>query len=142
MAPLPALDIRQQCAGFAYGLQVVDALVRSGLARHVLLVGTDVHSSLMPLSARSWEVLLGHDAGPLDAAELEWNSRFRHLVVLFGDAAGAMVFRAEEDSGRGSSAPRSTATAGTRRSSTSPASARRGVRSSLPSRSRPPRRCR
>jgi len=101
MAPLPALDIRQQCAGFAYGLQVVDALVRGGVARNVLLVGTDVHSSLMPLSARSWEVLLGHDPGPLDAAELEWNSRFRHLVVLFGDAAGAMVFRAEEDSGRG-----------------------------------------
>jgi 3-oxoacyl-[acyl-carrier-protein] synthase-3 len=27
---LPALDIRQQCAGFAYGLQVVDILIRSG----------------------------------------------------------------------------------------------------------------
>lgn len=101
IAPLPALDIRQQCAGFAYGLQVVDALVRGGIARNVLLVGTDVHSSLMPISERSWEVLLGHDPGPLDAAELEWNSRFRHLVVLFGDAAGAMVFRAEEDAGRG-----------------------------------------
>ena len=99
--PLPALDIRQQCAGFAYGLQVVDALIRSGLARNVLLVGTDVHSALMPLSPRSWDVLLGHDPGPLDAEELAANSRFRHLVVLFGDGAGAMVFRAEEDSGRG-----------------------------------------
>jgi 3-oxoacyl-[acyl-carrier-protein] synthase-3 len=44
----PALDIRQQCAGFAYGLQVVDALIRGGQARTVLLVGTDVHTSLMP----------------------------------------------------------------------------------------------
>ena len=51
MRPLPALDIRQQCAGFAYGLQVVDALIRSGIARTVLLVGTDVHTSLMPFSA-------------------------------------------------------------------------------------------
>src|SRR5262245_6963833 len=40
MRPLPALDIRQQCAGFAYGLQLVDALVRSGAARTVLLVGS------------------------------------------------------------------------------------------------------
>jgi 3-oxoacyl-[acyl-carrier-protein] synthase-3 len=93
--PMPALDIRQQCAGFAYGLQVVDALVRSGVARHVLLVGTDVHTALMPFSDRTWDLLEGRSDGPLDAADFAWNTRFRHMVVLFGDAAGAMVFRAE-----------------------------------------------
>jgi len=99
---LPALDIRQQCAGFAYGLQVVDALVRSGIARTVLLVGADVHTSLMPFSEQTFEVLHGRDPGPLPAADFEWNSRFRHLLVLFGDGAGAMVFRASEDGdGRG-----------------------------------------
>ncbi|HEY7214706.1 MAG TPA: 3-oxoacyl-[acyl-carrier-protein] synthase III C-terminal domain-containing protein [Thermoanaerobaculia bacterium] len=101
MRPLPALDIRQQCAGFAYGLQVVDALIRSGTARTVLLVGTDVHTSLMPFSARTFEVLHGRDPGPLSREEFEWNSRFRHLLVLFGDGAGAMVFRAEPANGRG-----------------------------------------
>lgn len=101
LAPLPALDIRQQCAGFAYGLQLVDALVRSGVARTVLLVGTDVHSNLMPFSRRTWEVLGDPEKGPLEAEEMAWNSRFRHLVVLFGDAAGAMVFRASEEDGRG-----------------------------------------
>ncbi len=101
MRPLPALDIRQQCAGFAYGLQVVDALIRSGIARTVLLVGADVHTSLMPFSARTFEVLHGRDPGPLSPEEFEWNSRFRHLLVLFGDGAGAMVFRAEEANGRG-----------------------------------------
>lgn len=95
MEALPALDIRQQCAGFAYGLQIVDSLIRSGAARTVLLVGTDVHSSLMPFSDRTWEVMIDGDGGePLSEEELAWNSRFRHLVVLFGDAAGAMVFRA------------------------------------------------
>lgn len=99
---LPALDLRQQCAGFAYGLQLVDVLVRSGVAKTVLLVGTDVHSCLMPYSARSWEVLYGRDPGPLSEEEWTWNSRWRHLLVLFGDAAGAMVFRAEADhDGRG-----------------------------------------
>lgn len=102
LRPLPALDIRQQCAGFAYGLQVVDALIRSGLARTVLLVGTDVHTSLMPFSARTFEVLHGRDPGPLSSEDFEWNSKFRHLLVLFGDGAGAMVFRADESgSGRG-----------------------------------------
>jgi 3-oxoacyl-[acyl-carrier-protein] synthase-3 len=93
--PLPALDLRQQCAGFAYGLQVVKALIESGTARTVLLVGADVHTSLLPFSPRTWAILEGGD-GELAPEELAWNSKFRHLVVLFGDAAGAMVFRAEE----------------------------------------------
>ena len=102
MAPLPALDIRQQCAGFAYGLQMVDALIRSGIARTVLLVGCDVHTALMPFSERTWRVLYGEDDGLLPADEFAYNSQFRHLVVLFGDGAGAMVFRAHEaDDGRG-----------------------------------------
>lgn len=99
--PLPALDIRQQCANYVYGLQVVDALIRSGVAKNVLLIGTDVHTSLMPFSAQTFEVLHGRDPGPLPPEDFEWNSRFRHLLVLFGDAAGAMVFRAEEADGRG-----------------------------------------
>ncbi len=97
--PIPALDIRQQCAGFAYGLQVVDALVRSGLAKRVLLVGCDVHTALMPFSDATWAVLEDRAEGPLAPEDFEWNSRFRHLVVLFGDGAGAMVFRAEEEPG-------------------------------------------
>ncbi|HEX3127142.1 MAG TPA: 3-oxoacyl-[acyl-carrier-protein] synthase III C-terminal domain-containing protein [Thermoanaerobaculia bacterium] len=100
MRPLPCLDIRQQCAGYAYGLQMVDALIRSGIAKNVLLVGTDVHTSLMPFSAQTFEVLHGRDPGPLPQEDFEWNSRFRHLLVLFGDAAGAMVFKARESNGR------------------------------------------
>jgi 3-oxoacyl-[acyl-carrier-protein] synthase-3 len=102
LGPRPALDIRQQCAGFAYGLQLVDALIGSGQAETVLLVGTDVHTALMPFSEHSWRVLLGEEEGPVSAEELAWNSRFRHLLVLFGDAAGAMLFRAAGDAdGRG-----------------------------------------
>jgi 3-oxoacyl-[acyl-carrier-protein] synthase-3 len=101
MPPLPALDLRQQCAGFAYGLQMVDALVKSGIARTVLLVGCDVHTSLMPFSEATWKVIAG-ERREVDEEDYRWNTRFRHLTVLFGDAAGAMVFRAHaEDDGRG-----------------------------------------
>ncbi|MEM8993338.1 MAG: 3-oxoacyl-[acyl-carrier-protein] synthase III C-terminal domain-containing protein [Acidobacteriota bacterium] len=100
--PLPSLDIRQQCAGFAYGLQVVDMLIRSGTAKTVLLVGCDVHSALMPHSERAWDILYGRDPGPLEEDQFARNSKFRHLYVLFGDAAGAMVFTAHDaDDGRG-----------------------------------------
>jgi 3-oxoacyl-[acyl-carrier-protein] synthase-3 len=98
---LPALDIRQQCAGFAYGLQMVDALIKSGIAKTVLLVGTDVHTSLMPFSDRTFEVLHGRDPGPLSDEDFQWNSQFRHLLVLFGDGAGAMVFKADADPAHG-----------------------------------------
>ncbi len=101
ISPKPALDLRQQCAGYAYGLQIVDALIRSRQAETVLLVGCDVHSSLMPFREKSWRVLLGEEPGPVPDEELEWNSRFRHLIVLFGDGAGAMVFRAQSGTERG-----------------------------------------
>src|SRR4051812_36196444 len=35
---VPALDIRQQCSGFVYGLQVCDALIRGGLSKRLLFV--------------------------------------------------------------------------------------------------------
>jgi 3-oxoacyl-[acyl-carrier-protein] synthase-3 len=91
--PIPALDIRQQCAGFAYGLQMVDALIRSGIARNVLLVGTDVHTSLMPFSDRTW-AFSRDGPRPISGEDLALELAFPHLLVLFGDAAGAMVFRA------------------------------------------------
>ncbi len=98
----PSLDIRQQCAGFAYGLQMVDALIRSRQANKLLLVGCDVHTSLMPFSQETWDVLLGERQEPLDSETQAWNSRLRHLIVLFGDGAGAMVFEAQEGAdGRG-----------------------------------------
>lgn len=98
----PALDIRQQCAGFAYGLQLVDMLIRSGVARTVLLVGADVHSALLPWSKDTWRELHADGEPQLNQKDFEWNTKFRHLTVLFGDAAGAMVFQASsEDDGRG-----------------------------------------
>ena len=99
LPPVPALDIRQQCAGFAYGMQIVDALIRSGIAGTVLLVGCDVHTALMPFSKRTWEVLYSEGDDLLEEADKAYNSQFRHLLVLFGDGAGAMVFKAGEDEG-------------------------------------------
>ncbi len=63
----PALDIRQQCTGFLYGLATADAYIKSGLATKVLLVGGEVHSS-----------------------GLDKSTRGRDVTVIFGDGAAAV----------------------------------------------------
>jgi 3-oxoacyl-[acyl-carrier-protein] synthase-3 len=97
LAHVPCFDIRQQCAGFLYGIQLADAHIRSGLAKTVLLVGAEVHTGFMPYSEHSWDVLYGRAPGPVSSEDFELNSRFRHLIVLFGDAASAVVIRAHPD---------------------------------------------
>lgn len=94
---VPCFDIRQQCAGFLYGLQLADAHIRAGMAKTVLLVGAEVHTGFMPFSPHAWDVLYGRAEGPVSTRDFEWNSRFRHLLVLFGDAASAVVLRAHEE---------------------------------------------
>lgn len=101
LGQVPCFDIRQQCAGFLYGIQLADAYVRAGLARTILLVGAEVHTGFMPFSPRTWDVIHGRDPGPISPEEFEWNSRFRHLLVLFGDAASAVVIKAHEGEDRG-----------------------------------------
>ena len=101
MGHVPALDIRQQCSGFVYGLQVCDALLRSGASKRLLFIGCEVHSGFMPFSKQGWKVVLGKSNDPIPREEVEWNSKFRHLLVLFGDAAGAMVLGPTDDPQRG-----------------------------------------
>jgi 3-oxoacyl-[acyl-carrier-protein] synthase-3 len=98
LGQIPTLDIRQQCTGFIYGLQVADALLRAGQARTVLLVGAEVHSGFMPWTA--WDFLFGRGGQPPTEEEKAVATRFRDRTVLFGDAAGAVVLRAS-DSERG-----------------------------------------
>jgi 3-oxoacyl-[acyl-carrier-protein] synthase III len=96
LPPVACFDIRQQCVGFLYGMQLADAHIRSGLARTVLLVGAEIHTGFMPYSPANWEYLYGRSDVPPTPEEWAWNTRFRHLIVLFGDAAAAVVIRATE----------------------------------------------
>jgi 3-oxoacyl-[acyl-carrier-protein] synthase-3 len=100
LRPVPCFDIRQQCSGFLYGLELVDAHVRAGLAKTVLLVGAEVHSGFMTWTAGQFDFMYGRSPTPPTPEEYAWNTRFRHLTVLFGDAGAAVVLKAGED-GRG-----------------------------------------
>jgi 3-oxoacyl-[acyl-carrier-protein] synthase-3 len=96
---VPCFDIRQQCVGFLYGLQLADAQIRSGFAKTVLLIGAEIHSGFMPWTC--WDYLYGRSQTPPTPEEHAWTTRFRHLTVLFGDAGAAVVLKAGDGLGRG-----------------------------------------
>ena len=98
---IPCFDIRQQCAGFLYGMQLADAQIRSGMAKTVLLVGAETHTGFMPWTAENYNYMYGKTPVSPTPEEYAWNTRFRNLTVLFGDGAGAVVLKAEENGTRG-----------------------------------------
>ena len=71
---IPAFDVAAACAGYCYALSVADQYIKSGMAKRILVVGTDCLSRLV------------------DPAD-------RTMVILFGDAAGATVIEASEEPG-------------------------------------------
>jgi 3-oxoacyl-[acyl-carrier-protein] synthase III len=71
---IPALDIRQQCTGFIYGLSIADAYIRAGIYKKVLVVGAEIHSTGMDITTNG-----------------------RDVAVLFGDGAGAVVVGVTDD---------------------------------------------
>lgn len=58
-----AYDISAGCAGYCYGIAQADALVRSGVADYVLVVGSEKLSDLINPTDRSISFLLGDGAG-------------------------------------------------------------------------------
>jgi 3-oxoacyl-[acyl-carrier-protein] synthase-3 len=61
--PAPAFDISAACAGYCYGIAQADALVRSGAADYVLVVGAEKLSDVIDNTERTISFLLGDGAG-------------------------------------------------------------------------------
>ncbi|HEX2123264.1 MAG TPA: 3-oxoacyl-[acyl-carrier-protein] synthase III C-terminal domain-containing protein [Thermoanaerobaculia bacterium] len=97
---IPTFDVRQQCSGFLYGLDLADSLLRSGKHQRVLLIGADVHTPLMPWQ-KGWDIALGIEDREITPEEYEFNTRYRDRTVLFGDGAGAVVVERSENGARG-----------------------------------------
>ena len=73
-----ALDIRNQCTGFIYGISVADQFIKTGMYKNVLVIGAEYHS------------------GGLDKT-----TRGRGVAVLFGDGAGAVILSRSDDPNKG-----------------------------------------
>ncbi len=73
-----AIDVRNQCSGFVYGISLADQYIKSGMYKNVLVIGSEVHST-----------------------GLDMTTRGRGVSVIFGDGAGAAVLSREEDPTKG-----------------------------------------
>ncbi len=73
-----ALDIRNQCSGFVYGLSVADQYIKTGVYKNILLIGAEMHS-------------MG----------LDFTTRGRNVSVIFGDGAGAVILQPTEAEDQG-----------------------------------------
>ena len=69
-----ALDVNAACSGFVYALSVADKFIRCGDARTVLVIGAETLSRIV-----------------------DWTERT--TCVLFGDGAGAVVLKADSETG-------------------------------------------
>lgn len=68
LAEIGALDVRNQCSGFIYGLSIADQYIRAGTYKKILLVASEVQSH-----------------------NLDFSNEGRDIAVLFGDGAGAVI---------------------------------------------------
>jgi len=73
-----AMDIRNQCTGFVYGVATADQFIKTGMYKNILVVGAEVQS-----------------------AGLNMTTAGRDVAVLFGDGAGAVVMTSTEDNSKG-----------------------------------------
>ncbi|RWN28217.1 MAG: ketoacyl-ACP synthase III [Mesorhizobium sp.] len=69
-----AFDLQAVCSGFVYAVTTADLYIRGGLAKRVLVIGSETFSRI-----------------------LDWSDR--STCVLFGDGAGAMILEAGEGTG-------------------------------------------
>lgn len=97
---IPTFDIRQQCSGFLYALDLGDSLIRSGKYQRLLLVGSEVHTPFMPWE-KGWDTTIGLEHREVTPQEKEYNTRLRDRIVLFGDGAGALILEAGASQDRG-----------------------------------------
>jgi len=103
--PAPAYDISAACAGYCYGIAQADALVRSGVAKYVLVVGGEKLSDFIDPTDRTISFLLGDGAGaaivgPSDTPGISpsvWGSDGSHWDAV-GMNASLLEFRDGEHS--------------------------------------------
>ncbi|WMY96449.1 MAG: beta-ketoacyl-ACP synthase III [Arsenophonus sp.] len=69
-----AFDVAAACAGFTYALSISDQFIKTGMAKKVLVIGSDVLSRVLDPNDRS-------------------------TLILFGDAAGAIVVGCSQEPG-------------------------------------------
>lgn len=97
----PAFDVQAVCSGFVYAMTVADAMIRTGTARHALVIGAEVFSRILDFKDRTTCVLFGDGAGAVVLSgsdtpgilATDLNADGRHLDILCvpGTVSGGQI---------------------------------------------------
>lgn len=81
------LDISAACAGFVYGASLAWGMIKSGVMKHVLVIGADVNSAIVNWKDRDTCILFGDGAGAAVFSEHHSNSDGVLAITLGGDGS-------------------------------------------------------
>jgi len=96
-----AFDVQAVCSGFVYAMTVADSMIRTGAARHALVIGAEVFSRILDFKDRTTCVLFGDGAGAVVlsasetpgilATELHADGRHSDILCTPGTVSGGQV---------------------------------------------------
>lgn len=84
---IPAFDIAAACSGFLYALSVGSQFVRTGAAKHALVVGAEVLTRAMDLTDRNSCVLFGDGAGAVVLSATDVMNTGVRCIRLYSDGS-------------------------------------------------------
>jgi 3-oxoacyl-[acyl-carrier-protein] synthase III len=68
-----SLDISAACAGFVYGMSIADQFIRTGMYRHILVIGAEILHKIVDYKDRETCILFGDGAGAVVMSRAEKN---------------------------------------------------------------------
>jgi 3-oxoacyl-[acyl-carrier-protein] synthase III len=84
---IPAFDVAAACSGFLYALSVGSQFVRTGAAKHALVVGAEVLTRAMDLTDRNSCVLFGDGAGAVVLSATDVMNTGIRSIRLYSDGS-------------------------------------------------------
>jgi len=84
---IPAFDVSAACSGFVYATSVAEQFVRTGTAKHVLVVGSEVLSRAIDFSDRNTCILFGDGAGAVVLGAATTPSQGIRRIRLYADGS-------------------------------------------------------
>ncbi len=103
--PAAAFDLNAACAGYPYAIAQADALIRSGAAHYVLVIGAEKLSDVVDPADRSISFLLGDGAGAAVVGPSDFPGISQTVWGSDGSKAGAVGMNATLQEYRRGEAP-------------------------------------
>jgi 3-oxoacyl-[acyl-carrier-protein] synthase III len=93
-----AFDINAVCSGFLYAMTTGAQFIRSGVYRHVLVIGADTYSRIIDYKDRTTCILFGDGAGAVLLSRCEAGQGLLDFTLHADGSQAGMIYRPHADS--------------------------------------------